>query len=72
MTMEWHDAPESLAEYRIGDRIEMHPATACWMSGDRFGTVEEIGRRLIYARMDRSGRRIRTVPTCIGRVQERG
>lgn len=25
-----------------GARVELHPGTAAWMSGDRFGTVERI------------------------------
>ena len=44
----------------VGDRVELHPATDAWMSGDRFGTVEKMGRALIHVRMDRSGR-LRTI-----------
>jgi hypothetical protein len=40
----------------IGERVEAHPATDSWMSGDRFGTVEKIGRKYIHVKMDRSGR----------------
>lgn len=43
------------SEYK--GRVATHPATDAWMRGDRFGTVEKIGRRnlRIYVRLD-SGR----------------
>jgi hypothetical protein len=44
----------------LGDRVELHPATDAWISGDRFGEVVKIGRRYIHVHMDRSGRVRRT------------
>jgi hypothetical protein len=26
-------------EYKVGDRVEIHPATDLWMMGARYGTV---------------------------------
>jgi hypothetical protein len=51
-----------LSDYNIGDRVELHPATDAWMAGDRFGTVEKIGRFYLHIKMDRSGRVRRVVP----------
>jgi hypothetical protein len=47
---------------RIGQRVQSHPATDTWMRGDRFGTIERIGRRFVWVRMDRSGRLLRFHP----------
>lgn len=44
---------DSTETFSIGQRVEAHPCCDCWMQGDRFGTVERIGRRLIHVRMDR-------------------
>ena len=43
---------------RVGDRVELHPATDAWMRGDRFGTVEAVmpNRSRVGVHMDRSGR----------------
>jgi hypothetical protein len=61
-----HDAAPVAA---VGDRVELHPATDAWMSGDRFGTVEEVSRvGSLYVRMDRSGRTRHVAPFNIGRV----
>lgn len=59
-----------MSDYRIGARVELHPATDAWMSGDRFGTVVSVSRRarafvdprdprsgrIFRVRMDRSGK----------------
>ena len=42
-----------MSDERIGQRVELHPATDRWMRGDRFGTVVGIGRRREY--IDREG-----------------
>lgn len=42
---------------QIGDRVQMHPATAEWMQGDRFGVVVEVGKTgKLHVKLDRSGR----------------
>ncbi|PSL04116.1 hypothetical protein CLV30_106119 [Haloactinopolyspora alba] len=43
-------------EFTIGQRVEAHPATDAWMSGDQFGNVQKIGRKYVHVLMDRSGR----------------
>lgn len=56
---------------RIGERVELHPGTDAWMSGDRYGeivaVVEHHGRvTCVRVRMDKSGRVLRLDP---GRVE---
>ncbi len=43
----------------IGSRVQLHPATDAWMSGDRYGEVAKIGRKWIHVKMDRSGRTLK-------------
>ena len=42
-------------QYQVNQRVELHPATDAWMSGDRFGTIVKVGGRL-HVKMDRSGK----------------
>jgi len=56
-----------LEQYNVGDRVELHPATDRWMSGDRYGEVVAIGRFYLHLKMDRSGAMIRVVPIHIHR-----
>lgn len=42
-----------------GMRVETHPATDEWMSGDRFGTVVKVATKYIHVKMDRSGRTLK-------------
>ena len=44
-----------MSDERIGQRVELHPATDRWMRGDRFGTVENINSMGAWVRFDRSG-----------------
>ena len=59
---------DSLGRFAPGDRIEVHPATDTWMRGDRYGTVEAIGRKALAVHLDRSGRRVRVSPHNIGAI----
>ena len=43
-----------LYQFQKGDRIQARPATDCWMQGDRFGTVDSIGRKWFWIEMERS------------------
>lgn len=56
------DLFDSVKQFRVGDRVQLHPATDAWMMGDRFGTVIKIGRELLHVRMDRSGKLRRIAP----------
>jgi len=49
----------SLGSYRVGDRVQTHPATDRWMMGDRFGQISGITSRTMHVRLDRSGQTIR-------------
>ena len=60
------------ATYKPGDRVQLHPATDAWMSGDRFGEVIVTGRKLIHVKMDRSGRIRRLHPQNILEICEWG
>lgn len=55
----------------IGTRIQMHPATDCWMRGDRYGVIIGYGRTAtsLYCaekpyrvKLDKSGRVYRVGP----------
>lgn len=48
--------------YWVGVRVELHPGTDAWMRGDRFGDVVKARRKLLYVRMDRSGRTLKVSP----------
>jgi hypothetical protein len=50
------DNGNRLADFMVGDRVEMHPATDAWMMGDRYGEIVKIGRRVLHVRLDKSGR----------------
>ena len=41
---------------KIGQRVELHPATDAWMMGDRYGEVVKITRQYVHVKMDRSGK----------------
>lgn len=36
----------------VGRRVKLHPATDLWMMGHRYGTVERVGGRWVYVRLD--------------------
>ena len=55
-------------DFNIGDIVEIHPATSAWMSGDRFGTVFAIGRKLVAVNMHRSGKLRRLHPIDLSKL----
>jgi hypothetical protein len=55
-TNHWNRNTESLHFLAVGGRVEAHPATDAWMSGDRYGTITKIGRKYVHVQMDRSNR----------------
>lgn len=55
---------------REGSRVELHPRLDAWMMGDRFGTVQKIGRKYVHVLMDRSGRVRRIAPEDLTIVRE--
>lgn len=53
----------NLKDWRLGQRVQAHPATDTWMRGDRYGQIAKIGRKYITVKMDRSGRAVRFSPS---------
>jgi hypothetical protein len=49
-------------DYRVGQRVQAHPATDTWMRGDRYGVVISRGRKTVTLQMDRSRRVLRFRP----------
>ena len=49
-----HVYGQAVAEFCEGQRVALRPSSDAWMRGDRFGTVESVGRTRVYFRMDRS------------------
>jgi hypothetical protein len=56
------DSDNKPSDFKVGERVQTHPATDAWMRGDRYGTVSSIGHRYVFVRMDRSGRELRFHP----------
>ncbi len=52
----------TLGQVHVGMRVMPHPVTDAWMKGDMHGTVEEIGRKYVGVRMQRSGKLMRFWP----------
>lgn len=40
--------------YYANQRVQAHPATDAAARGDRFGTVESVGRKYVHVKMDQS------------------
>ncbi len=57
-----HTYGTNVADFTVGTRVELHPATDAWMQGDRFGTVSSVGRKYVRVTMDRSGRVLGKLP----------
>ena len=56
---------DSVAQFKVADRVQLHPATDRWMMGDRYGTVIKLGRKHLHVKLDRSGKTIRIAPANI-------
>lgn len=52
---------ESLAAFRVGQRIELHPGTDQWMQGQRYAQVVKVGRKVLTVKTD-AGRTYRVPP----------
>ena len=63
-------------KFKVGDRIEMHPGTDAWISGDRYGEVvfrirgSRQGMPGYRVKLDKSGRFIRTTAELIGHISD--
>lgn len=45
-----------VSDFSAGQRVSLRPCSDDWMRGDRFGSVESVGRTRVYVRLDRSQR----------------
>lgn len=52
MTLGYGDYGETVYDFKVGDRVELHPGCDLWMRGATHGQVAEIGRKWIKVRMD--------------------
>lgn len=60
-----------MKDFKLGTRVELHPATDLWMRGARFGEVIAIGRKFLHVKLDASPRRVITIaPRNIGSIVE--
>ena len=71
-----------MTDYRIGKRMQLHPATDRWMMGDQYGEIVAISKRvrqyldpkdprngqIFTVMMERSGKRIRVSEGNIGNI----
>jgi hypothetical protein len=48
--------------FRVGQRVELHPACDLWMRGATHGNVCKIGRRWVHVQMDKFRRPVRVSP----------
>lgn len=51
-----------MEQYKVGDRVEVHPAMDAWMMGDRYGEIVKIGRKYVHIKMDKSGKIYKVTP----------
>jgi hypothetical protein len=63
-----YDATFTVDHFTIGQRVELHPGLDAWMMGDRFGTVEKLGKLFVHVRMDRSGKLRKLHPSNLGHI----
>lgn len=61
---------KTLKDFNVNERVQTHPATDLWMSGDRYGTVVKIGRKYVHVKLDRSGRTQTIAPSNLIDVNE--
>jgi hypothetical protein len=47
---------DSVKDFHVGQRVQLHPVTTAWMSGDRYGEVVKITRLYVHVKRDYSGR----------------
>jgi hypothetical protein len=57
---------------RLGDRVQLHPATDLWMRGAKYGTVVKFGRKYLHIQLDINDKIVKMLPTnvcIIGRAK---
>jgi hypothetical protein len=63
MSNHTHFYGHSLSEFRVDDRVALHPATDLWMRGVRYGTVVKVGKKFVQVRFDAPYGRTLTMQT---------
>ncbi len=58
----------TLEDFDEGQRVELSPSTDAWMTGDRYGAVVKVGRKVVHVQMDRSGRVRKLHPRYISQI----
>jgi hypothetical protein len=46
-----------ITDFKVGDRIQLHPATDLWAFGVKYGNVLAIGRKLLHVKLDNGWKR---------------
>lgn len=54
--------------FKVGRRVELHPATDAWMRGDRYGRITTIGDKHVHVLLERSNTTRRFLPRDIRAV----
>lgn len=57
------DEAPTLSDFKVGERVQTHPATSLWMRGARWGTVVSVGRKLVRVNVDALGKEVNIHPT---------
>lgn len=52
----------TLADFTVGQRVQISPSCDLWMRGARYGTVRGIGRRGVRVRVDAIDRDVVFIP----------
>lgn len=55
----------TVRDFKVGQRVQLHPATDRWMRGDRWGVVYKLGHKYVELVMDVSGSHLRVHPDLI-------
>src|SRR5262245_22656972 len=55
----------TIRDFKVGNRVSLHPATDLWMRGARFGTVRRMTRTHVHVHVDVLGRSIAVRPNDI-------
>jgi hypothetical protein len=58
----------TITDFKVGQRVELHPATDLWMRGARFATVIKVGTKRVHVRLDRTGGVVYLLPERIHEI----
>lgn len=60
----------TLNDFRVGNRVQLHPATDLWMQGGRYGTVIKVGQSKLLVNVEQAGRAVRCVVVTPNNIYE--